>query len=241
MAISFKRILISNGILLFFFLFIFSCKSNIKSLVDKKVNYDKYEDSYANHEYTNKPLGIKILFDKEWVITTRFKDYSEGQKKFVEYFSTIDGEVLFIGYNDERKIGVKLTKESLSIKNQEYLDMIKKTNSEDINLYKISLSEPQDVVLKNLQTLNFSFETVINPKNVFIFDCFLFKNERDNFRLDFWTKKDNYDKSKEYIRSICESIDFPEGEKVKIKDDNTSDIMENSELKNDVEIIIEKK
>jgi len=227
---------------LLLFLSVFSCKTDSANTSENEAIYDKYDDEFTNFEYNNKKLGIKIIFDKEWVITTQFKDFSENQKKYAKYFSSTNSEVLFIGYNDEKKIGVKLTNESLSLKNSEYFSKIKSTNSQDIYKYKTKFISENIIFLKNLQATNFLMETTFNPNNIFTFEGFLFKNEKDNFRLDFWTTKSNYESVKEYIKSICQTIDFPEGVKYN-QADTTSDItikdqeLINSDLTTDEKLI----
>jgi len=190
--------------------------------------YDKYEDDFQNGEYINKKFGIKILFDKNWAITSQYKDFSENQKLYARYFASTTSEVLFVGFNDDKKIGVKLTIEMLELKNRKYFDKIKENNAIDISQYKIKFLSDEDIFLRNLQTTNFVYETTINANNIFIFEVFLFKNNRDNFRFDFWTTKDNYTLVKKYIRDICETIDFPEGIKY-----NQVDLTSDTSITND--------
>lgn len=221
----------------FIFLSVLTCKSNLAKLTEIEENYDKYQDQFNNFEYFNKKLHIKILFDRDWIIKTQFKDFSDNEKKFAKYFSSLESEVLFIGYNDSKKIGVKLVKENLGIKNSEYLDKIKSVNSQDTRDYKISFVSEKNINLRNLQTTNVVLEASLNSANNFTFDVFLFKNEKDNFRLDFWIKSSNYDSVKEYVKTICQTIDFPEGDKYVESEssDETSDLTTGLDLTSDVE------
>ncbi|OHD13972.1 MAG: hypothetical protein A2086_10570 [Spirochaetes bacterium GWD1_27_9] len=199
--------------IIFIFFIIFSCKSNNQKLndlsfVEEKIEYDKYKDSYKDFTYENKSLGFTMSFDKDWVITTEFRNFDSDQKKYATYFATPTNEILFFGYNEEKKIGIRAIKEELGLANDDYFSKIKESNSSDVNNYGIRFPKSQKVVLKNIQGLNFVFETTINAKNVFVFDSIIFKNKNSNFRVDMWTKKSNYETVSSYIATLYQTIDF---------------------------------
>jgi hypothetical protein len=200
------------GIIIFIisiFFLLLSCKTEMtKGISEEKINYDKYEDTYKKGEYFNKELEFKILFGEDWAIITRFKDFDSNQKKFVKYFTTENNEVLFIGANDNEKIGVRAICENLAMTNDAYLERIKRIERSNIAAYKVTTKKEEKIFLKNIEGINLVFETAINNKNVFVFDCLIFKNANRNYRLDFWMNKELYENNKEIINNIYQKIDF---------------------------------
>ena len=68
--------------------------------------------------------------------------------------------------------------------------------------------------------VSFVYEAEVNPLNVFVFDAILFKNFANDYRLEFWTKKDNYEAVKDIMQNIYKSITF---EREDISLDQTDD------------------
>ena len=72
----------------------------------------------------------------------------------------------------------------------------------------------------NFGAQHFVYEAEVNPLNVFVFDAILFKNFANDYRLEFWTKKDNYEAVKDIMQNIYKSITF---EREDIETDQTDD------------------
>jgi hypothetical protein len=200
-----------NAVFLIILLAIFSCKNDggtIKNLVEEKIDYDKYDDYYKNFQYTNKKLGLKIQFDSEWSILTQFKDFEAFQKKYVRYVTTEKSEVLFLGSDDTKKIGVRCYCETGGISNEDFLKKIKDLNVRDMTSYDVAVKKEEKTVLRNFEAVNFVIQTSLNKKNIFVFDSILFKNQGFNYRLDFWCSQKNYDLYKDYIFNLYQQVDF---------------------------------
>ena len=200
---------LKNILAVFFVLCLLACKSDqVKNIIEEKIDYDKYEDYYENFEYMNKKLGLKILFDSEWSILTRYKDFENYQKKYVRYVTTEKSEVLFIGANDTKKIGVRCYCETGGLSNDAFVKTIKELNADEISKYNITVIKEEPVTLKNFESINLVTQTTLNPKNIFVFDTIIFKNNNLNYRLDFWCSKDIYDLNKDYIFQLFQQVDF---------------------------------
>jgi hypothetical protein len=213
----------SVGFALFGVLLLFGCKSTgstFADLLEKQKNFDKYADSYSGVIYDNDELDFTIEFDANWKIYTQFADFTEQQKKFAEYFSTERSEVLFIGQNEKMKMGVRCMAEVLSMPLDEYAKTVRKQNTDTKNKYKITFSIDTPVTFDNFGAQHFVYEAEVNPLNVFVFDAILFKNFANDYRLEFWTKKDNYEAVKDIMQNIYKSITF---EREDIETDQTDD------------------
>ena len=211
------------GLVLFGLLLLCGCKSTgstFADLLEKQKNFDKYSDSYSGVLYNNDELDFSIEFDANWKIHTQFADFTEQQKKFAEYFSTERSEVLFIGLNDKMKMGVRCMAEVLSMPLDEYAKTVRKQNTDTKNKYKITFNTDKSVTFDNFEAVSFVYEAEVNPLNVFVFDAILFKNFANDYRLEFWTKKDNYDAVKDIMQNIYKSITF---ERTDIESDQTDD------------------
>ncbi|MBR6200747.1 MAG: hypothetical protein IKQ61_10875 [Spirochaetales bacterium] len=211
------------GVLLIGLSLLCGCKSTgstLADLLEKQKNFDKYSDSYSGVLYNNDELDFSIEFDANWKIHTQFADFTEQQKKFAEYFSTERSEVLFIGLNDKMKMGVRCMAEVLSMPLDEYAKTVRKQNTDTKNKYKITFNTDKSVTFDNFEAVSFVYEAEVNPLNVFVFDAILFKNFANDYRLEFWTKKDNYDAVKDIMQNIYKSITF---ERTDIESDQTDD------------------
>ena len=204
-------------------LLIVGCKSTgstFAELFEKQNNFDKYTDSYKGVIYDNDARDFTIEFDTNWKIYTQFVDFTEQQKKFAEYFSTERSEVLFIGLNEKMKMGVRCMAEVLSMPLDEYAKTVRKQNTDTKNKYKITFRTDTPVTFDNFAAQSFVYEAEVNSLNVFVFDAILFKNFANDYRLEFWTKKDNYESVKDIIQNIYKSITF---EREDIDSDQTDD------------------
>ncbi|MBR6062162.1 MAG: hypothetical protein IKP67_08820 [Spirochaetales bacterium] len=215
--------ILSVGLIILGLSLLCGCKSTgstFADLLEKQKNFDKYSDSYSGVLYNNDELDFSIEFDANWKIHTQFADFTEQQKKFAEYFSTERSEVLFIGLNDKMKMGVRCMAEVLSMPLDEYAKTVRKQNTDTKNKYKITFSTDKSVTFDNFEAVSFVYEAEVNPLNIFVFDAILFKNFANDYRLEFWTKKDNYDAVKDIMQNIYKSITF---ERTDIESDQTDD------------------
>ncbi len=205
-------------IIAFFAVFaLVSCKttsSSLSELLDKHKDFDKYADSYENFVYYNDGLNFKIDFDGNWRITTSSIDFNEMQKKFAEYVLTERSELLFIGENDKNKLGVRCLAEVLGLPIEEYAKNVKSDNDDKNRKYKIKYLEEKKITFDKFEAFHIVYEAEINANNIFVFDSILFKNFNNNFRLEFWTSKANYDSQKEFILSVMRSINFDHDEEL---------------------------
>jgi hypothetical protein len=184
-----------------------SCKSD--GLITNKTNkYEKYEDSYKNNVYTNHDIGLNIQFNKEWVIVQKYVYFDDFQKKFARFFYSDKSEVLFIGYDDNQKTGLRCTVENIDITNEQYLEKLKKLLKNDIETYNIAFIKEEEVVLKNIKGIHLIYESFLNSNNHFVFDSLIFKYQDYHFKMDFWLDNEEHPKQKEKIMDIYQSIKF---------------------------------
>jgi hypothetical protein len=203
------------GIWLFALVALISCKttnSSFSDLLDKYKDFDKYTDSYENFVYYNDGLDFRIDFDGNWRITTSSIDFNEMQKKYAEYVLSERSELLFIGQNEKNNLCVRCLAEVLGLSIDEYAKNVKSDNNDKNRKYKIKYLEEKKITFDKFEAFHVVYEVEINANNIFVFDSILFKNFNNNFRLEFWTSKANYESQKEFIQSIMRSINFDHDE-----------------------------
>src|SRR4030042_6589169 len=134
-----KKHINKTAIIKLFFIFslliISGCKSQGK--IEEKEKYDRFDDSYKDNEYINQKLNFKITFDDGWSITTRYEQFNSFQKSYAKYFSSMIGEVLFVGYNNDKKMGIRATCEILNLTNEEYMNSINSSLAEYTSKYQL--------------------------------------------------------------------------------------------------------
>jgi hypothetical protein len=198
--------------LLLFLLLLSSCKTtdndSIKKVFSNKNNFDKFEDNFDKNKYINKTLKFSMDFDADWIIMTNYQNFDNLQKKFARYFSSEYSEVLFVGFNDKKKIGLRATVESLGLENTKYVEKLKLVNTADFTNYAIKILNDKEVTLTNIQAYSLIYEMTLNAKNIFTFDSIIFKNQNNNFRIDMWILKNDYENQKQYILSLFQTIDI---------------------------------
>ncbi|HNZ25779.1 MAG TPA: hypothetical protein PLG34_03380 [Spirochaetota bacterium] len=195
----------------FLFIILISCQS--KSIIDEysvkeAKNYGKYVDTYDKYIYNNETIAFSVEFDYNWEIKVNYDKFNDFEKKYADYITTDYGEVLFIGYNDLKKIGVRCVSEDLNISNEQYLKDFKNSLSRETVSYKIEVVSEKKVDFKNYTALNFVYTAKISRNNLFYFDSILFRNGKYNIKLDFWTNKDYLETNKEEILKIYDSLEF---------------------------------
>lgn len=195
--------------IIFIFVFLLNCIS-LQKLEEEKNLYDRFNDIYKESVYTNNSLKFKIFFDNNWQITAKFEQFNKFQKTYTKYFSSQFGEVLFIGYNKEKNLGIRATCETLNMTNEDYFNLILSSMPEYNYKYKLKIVENQDILLKQIKVKHVIIKFQINSNNIFIFDIILFKLDKNNIRIDIWTHEKNYEKEKDYIYSIYNSISLLE-------------------------------
>lgn len=223
-----KNMLLRLFLFLQIFLLIICCKTKeekTKQLEEIKKICNKYEDEYKNYKYINNKLGLTLDFSGDWVINTSYDDFDDFQKKYAEYFSSEFGEVLFVGFNKEKKLGVRCTCEELGLTNIKYLEIIKSITKNEITDYKITFfEEVEEETFKNIIAATLLFETIINSNNIFIFNSTVFYKDGFNYKIDLWTKKENFEMEQNYMTSIINTIDFITIENIQ-NNDATDDLL----------------
>lgn len=192
-------------ILIFSLSAISDCKFKEKKQEEKE-KYEKFDDSYKDNEYINHKLNFKMTFDDDWAITNRYEQFNNYQKSYAKYFSSVIGEVLFIGYNNDKKMGVRVTCEVLNMSNEEYLDNINSSMTEYLSKYQMKFLKNEEVLLKSVKVRHVVTYVEINFNNKFIFDSILFKLDKNNIKIDVWIDEISYDNEKDYIMSIYDNI-----------------------------------
>ncbi|MBP7553603.1 MAG: hypothetical protein KA885_09250 [Spirochaetes bacterium] len=205
----------------FLFIFLISCQS--KNIIDEysageTKNHGKYVDNYDKYIYHNEIIAFSVEFDYNWEIKIDYDKFNSFEKKFADYITTDYGEVLFVGYNDLKKIGVRCVAENLDISNEQYLKDVKNNLSKETTSYKIEVVSEKKTDFKNYAALNFIYTAKISHNNLFYFDTIFFRNGKYNIKLDFWMNKDFSETNKEEILKIYDSLEFQN-----IYDDVTSD------------------
>ncbi len=199
--------------IIFFYLIILltlSCKNNgnIDKFIIEKNIHNKFVDSYSNNIYKNDSLKMTIEFNSLWKIIVSYDKLDEYQKKLFDYFNSSINEVLFVGYNESLKIGVRCIAEELGYSNNEYKTLIKENNAQEFGTYKVKFLKEEEIILQNISGINLVYRIEINIHNVFIYNTLLFKKDKLNLRLDFWCKDSKYEGNEKEILEIFNSIDF---------------------------------
>ncbi len=204
-------------VILSFCLLFFSCKT-MKNNIGKNFPVgDHYEDYVSSDNiYKNSDLNLSIPFNEKWTLKNQYRHFDSFEKMFVDQFNSESSEVLFIGYNDEDKCGVRCFVSELGMKNQDYFEKLKAQESVTLGKYKIDYSTTEDLELKNFECYHTVMELTLNANNIFIYDSIFFKDTIYNFRLDFWCTKENYKVQKEVFNNFFNGVELnPAGNNVK--------------------------
>lgn len=185
---------------------------------------DIFRDTYEKNAYDNQVLKLLIPFDENWLIKYRYIHFDKFERDYADYFNTDKSEVLFIGYNETIKAGVRCTVAAEAMKNDKYFEKIKSQDYERVNKYKGNFTKNEAVYLENLEGYHTILDITINPQNKYIFDTMYFKSDIYNYRLDFWISKDSYEKEKDYFYKIYNSIVLVDVDYVKPAGDVSSDL-----------------
>lgn len=200
-------------ITLFLLLTLTSCKGGgdiLKSVEEGELNYDKYGDSYENYLYRNEVLKLEIGFDSLWSLKTLYRHFDKQEKMYADFVAGEESELLFIGVNDEKKLGVRAVCERIALTPEEYFTEFKKQYSTIETEYNITYSIGETVTLKNIEGYKAVYEVKINAKNSFTYSTLILKTQGFIIRLDFWTRKESYEEHEEYIENILKYIDIVE-------------------------------
>ena len=216
-------------ILFVFCLLLCGCKT-LKSGIGKNIPLgDRYDDSVTDNVYKNSELKLTISFNEKWTLKNQYRHFDNFEKMFVDQYNSEISEVLFIGYNDEDKCGVRCFVSELGMKNQDYFEKLKAQESVTLGKYKTDWFLTEDLALKNFECYHTAMELTLNANNVFIYDSIFFKDTLYNFRLDFWCTKSDYEVQKEVFNKFFNNVELnPEGGYVQkqfnLENENTQDI-----------------
>lgn len=198
-----------KSLFLIVILFLSNCISKEK-LLEEKMKFDRFTDNFFDNVYTNEIIKFKMTFDQEWSIVAKSEQFNKLQKNYAEYFSSQYGEVLFIGHNDEKKMGIRATCETVNLTNEEYFNAISNSMADYFYKYNLKIEKNEDILLKNIKVKHIVIKARINQNNIFIFDTILFKINRYNVRIDVWLNEKEYENQKNYILSLYNSISIIE-------------------------------
>lgn len=203
--------------ILSFLLLFLGCKT-MKNNIGKNFSIgDHYADFVSSDNiYKNSDLNLSIPFNEKWTLKTQYRHFDGFEKMFVDQFNSESSEVLFIGYNDEDKCGVRCFVSELGMKNQDYFEKLKAQESVTLGKYKIDYSVAEDLELRNFECYHTVLELTLNANNIFIYDSIFFKDAIYNFRLDFWCTKENYKVQKEVFDNFFNGVELNlEGSSIK--------------------------
>lgn len=204
------------------------CKT-FKSGIGKNIPLgDRYEDTVtADNVYKNSDLKLTISFNEKWTLKNQYRHFDNFEKMFVNQYNSENSEVLFIGYNDEDKCGVRCFVSELGMKNQDYFEKLKAQESVTLGKYKTDCFLTEDLALKNFECYHTVMELTLNANNVFVYDSIFFKDTLYNFRLDFWCTKSDYEVQKEVFNNFFNNVELnPEGGYVQKKFNSENENMQ---------------
>lgn len=188
-----------------------SCKGrgDILGTVDRKEpQYDKYEDSYENYLYRNEFFKLEIGFDSLWRVKSLYRHFDTAEKRLAQFVASDEAELLFIGTNDDKQLGVRATTEKIALSPEEYFKEFKKQYAIIATEYNMQYKKEETITLTNVEGYNVIYEVKINAANSFTYNCFIFKTKDYIIRIDFWTRAELYEEREEYIKNILKYIDI---------------------------------
>lgn len=196
----------------FFSLIVISCLSNqnkiTNSLTNEDYNFDKFKDKYKDSHYINMSLGLTMRFDNNWDIQTKYENFENLSKKYAQIIVSKNGEVLFVGFNKERNMGVRAICEIRDLSNDEYIKKIKSAINKDISDYKVRFILEKKESYEYIEGIHIIAEATINSANKFIFDSIVFNKKNARFKIDFWCQNDIHEREKKYIKDIFNTINI---------------------------------
>lgn len=197
--------------IIIFSMLILSCRSFDNSLNNpNKIKYDKFNDKIIDSHYYNEALDLHIFFDSDWNLKIYYKYFDKFEKKYASLIGSEYGEVLFIGQNNRRKLGIRAVCETLGLSNIEYFESLKEQAKSQFNNYEIKFIQEENVTFTNYEGYHIIMEATISENNIFVYDSVIFKKGLNNIKIDIWSEKNNYDNNdnKNYIFNIYNSFDF---------------------------------
>lgn len=199
-------------------LLFFSCTSMNKGILKKQRDnkaFDKYEDVYDEFVYYNIDLKFKLEFDSDWRIKHEYRHFDRFQKKYASFILSDESEVLFIGFNEEKKIGIKATAEKSSLAPPDYFGELRNLTGQILHTYNPNFMNVTELTLKNIGTFHAEYEIKIQ-NNVFRFRTIIFRKESHIIKIDIWTEKNNFTFNTLYIDNILQSVDVLDEDQLEV-------------------------
>lgn len=207
----------------FLIVLLFSCSTFNMGIFEKQrdqKSFDKYKDVYKDYIYNNIILKFKLEFDSDWHIKNEYRHFDRFQKKYASFFISEESEVLFIGFNEDKKIGIKATAERTSLSPQEYFAQLRNLTGAVISQYKPSFNQIAELTLKNIGTFHAEYE--ISLQNiVFKFRTIIFRKENHVIKIDIWSEKSKFESDSLYIDNILQSVDVLDEDQLKALQEKT--------------------
>lgn len=195
--------------MILFLILPFSCSTFSGSFVNRQrdlKNFDKYTDIIDEFIYYNISLKFKLEFDGDWHIKNEYKHFDRFQKKYASFFVSEESEVLFIGFNEVKKIGIKATAEKSTLSPKDYFEELRSVSGSVLMQYKPVFIKTDDLTLQNIGTYHAEYEVTLNNSS-FTFFTILFKKDNFIIKLDIWSDKEKFADNSVYIDTILQSID----------------------------------
>ena len=191
--------------------FMLSCKStgeNGSVVSGTSRSSGAYDGIFEKGFYVNNDLGLKIHFDADWVIKSKFVHFNKSERKYSTYLDNGTSVLLFTGYSEVREIGMRCRAERLNTTPEKHFNYHDSKFGAMVSKYKITFKTKESVTYRGVEGYRTVMETKINPNNTFIFDSFYFRRGEMNYKLDIWMKGSKYENFSDIITGIYNSIDF---------------------------------
>ncbi|MCG8569210.1 MAG: hypothetical protein MJB14_03645 [Spirochaetes bacterium] len=183
-----------------------SCLSNKTDVEDSNLRDTLFPDRFEKGEYFNEVLNFRIQFSNDWQLKIDSSQFTASEKEYAEYFKSVEGEVLFIGYHDDEKIGVRSTCELVQADYETHFKNLQKITSNITKKYQVKFKQSDLVTFTTFEAYQVIFDLVINENNQYTFDSLYFKNNSYLIKLEFWMEKDLYENKVDFLKSIKNSI-----------------------------------
>ncbi len=207
-------------------IFILDCKSDSEKVVETISSGNNFPDEYKDNTYTNHFLNLSMFFDIDWVLKTDYIHFDSFEKEYADSFNSKNSELLFAGYNESIKAGVRATIDKSNLAGDVYFEKLKNAGSSLIYRFKPEYKKNEFIYLDNFMAYQTLMKVTLNNNNIYIFDSIFFTISTYTIRLDFWIQEQDYEENSNYFYKTYNSILFIFDEKDKInKTDQTDDLI----------------
>ena len=109
-----------------------------------------------------------MFFDNDWSLKTDYIHFDSFEKEYADSFNTKDSELLFAGYNETLKSGVRATIDKSNLTGDVYFEKLKNAGSSLVSRFKPEYIKTEFIYLDNFMAYQTIMKVTLNNNNIYI-------------------------------------------------------------------------